>query len=119
MKVLLLLVTCLSLTACIFGQSSEVKRAEKILQNFQCNNIESNQLATSSITNFHQQALAVNKEKAATYIEQYKNGEDLFDIPLDEVVQQKYQLYKQACQALGGVSSAKEQIVIGASEENK
>ena len=40
------------------------------------------------------------------YIEQYKNGEDLFDIPLDEVVQQKYQLYLQACQALGGVAAS-------------
>ena len=110
MKLLYLLIATVSLTGCIFGKSSEVKRAEKVLQSFQCNNIESNELATSSISNFYQQSLAANKDKAASYIEQYKNGEDLFDIPLDEVVQQKYQLYKQACQALGGISTEKQPI---------
>lgn len=116
MKLFFLFIAIVSLTGCLFGQSSEVKRAEKILQSFQCGNIESNQLATSSITNFYQQTLAANKEKASTYVEQYKNGEDLFDIPLDEVVQQKYQLYKQACQALGGISSTKEPINISSAE---
>lgn len=104
MKLFLLSIVPLILTGCIFGQSNEIKRAEKLLLNFQCNNIETNQLPTSSISNFHQQTLAVNKEKVSTYIDQYKNGENLFDIPLDEVIEQKYQLYKQACQALGGVS---------------
>ncbi|EOR09269.1 MULTISPECIES: hypothetical protein [Acinetobacter] len=116
MKLLYLLIATVSLSGCIFGKSSEVKRAEKVLQSFQCNNIESNELATSSISNFYQQSLAANKDKAASYIEQYKNGEDLFDIPLDEVVQQKYQLYKQACQALGGVSTAKGTIAVKATE---
>lgn len=116
MKLFLLSIVTLSLTGCVFGQSNEIKRAEKILQNFQCNNIETSQLATSSITNFHQQTLAVNKEKVSTYIDQYKNGEDLFNIPLDEVVEQKYQLYKQACQALGGVSFPKQQITLGSAE---
>ncbi|NNP70579.1 hypothetical protein [Acinetobacter sp. Ac_5812] len=116
MKLLYLLIATVSLTGCIFGKSSEVKRAEKVLQSFQCNNIESNELATSSISNFYQQSLAANKDKAASYIEQYKNGEDLFDIPLDEVVQQKYQLYKQACQALGGVSTPKETITVATTE---
>ena len=51
-----------------------------------------------------------------SYIEQYKNGEDLFDIPLDEVVQQKYQLYIQACQALGGISTTKEPIAVASTE---
>ena len=104
MKILCVLIVIAQLTGCVFGQSSEVKRAEKILQRFQCKNVETSQLATSSINNFYQQTLAANKDKASTYIEQYKNGEDLFDIPLDEVVQQKYQLYLQACQALGGVA---------------
>lgn len=98
-------------------QSSEVKRAEKILQQFQCHNIETNQLAASSINSFYEQSMAVNKEKATSYVEQYKNGEDLFDIPLDEVVQQKYQLYKQACQALGGVASSKQMIPVNAASE--
>lgn len=116
MKLLYLLLATLSLTGCIFGKSSEVKRAEKVLQNFECNNIESSELATSSISTFYQQSLAANKEKAASYIEQYKNGEDLFDIPLDEVVQQKYQLYIQACQALGGISTTKEPIAVASTE---
>ncbi|ESK54781.1 hypothetical protein [Acinetobacter tjernbergiae] len=112
MKLFLLFTIAIGLTGCFFGKSSEIKRAEKILQAFQCKNVESNQLAPSSMSNFYQQTLAVNKEKASTYIEQYENGEDLFDIPLDEVVQQKYQLYKQACQALGGISTFKEPIDI-------
>ncbi|OZI94387.1 hypothetical protein CFN86_07145, partial [Acinetobacter baumannii] len=35
-----MLVPFVFLTGCIFGQSSEVKRAEKLLNNFQCKNIE-------------------------------------------------------------------------------
>ncbi|ENW19026.1 hypothetical protein [Acinetobacter haemolyticus] len=116
MKLFFLLVAMLTLTGCLFGKSNEVQRAEKIFQHFECSNIETNQLASSSISSFHQQSLAVNKEKASSYIEQYKNGEDLFDIPLDEVVQQKYQLYKQACQALGGISSVKQTIRIDDAE---
>ena len=116
MKLLYLLIVTVGLTGCLFGKSNEVKRAEKVLQSFQCNNIESSELANSSISNFYQQSLAVNKEKAASYIEQYKNGEDLFDIPLDEVVKQKYQLYKQACQALGGISTNKENVTVMATE---
>ncbi|KKW76623.1 MULTISPECIES: hypothetical protein [Acinetobacter] len=108
MKLFFSFVLTICLTGCVFGKSSEVKRAEKILQNFECKNIETNQVAPSSMSNFYQETLAVNKEKVSTYIEQYKNGEDLFDIPLDEVVQQKYQLYKQACQALGGISTEKQ-----------
>ena len=116
MKLFFLLAAALSLTGCIFGQSNEVKRAEKILQNFQCHNIEANQLTSSSISNFYQQTLAANKEKATHYIEQYKQGEDLFDMPLDEVVNQKYQLYQQACQALGGISSTQEKITLDSSQ---
>lgn len=109
MKFALLFIIAIGLTGCIFGQSSEIKRAEKLLQNFQCNNIEASQLASSSIINFYQQTLAVNKEKVTQYIEQYKNGDNLFKIPLDQVVEQKYQLYQQACQALGGVSTTSEE----------
>jgi hypothetical protein len=47
----------------------------------------------------------VSKEKATSYVESYKNGEELFDMPLDEVVKQQYQLYKAACDSLGGVSA--------------
>ncbi|HDV0752360.1 TPA: hypothetical protein RHI50_001889, partial [Acinetobacter baumannii] len=47
----------------------------------------------------------VSKEKATSYVESYKNGEELFAMPLDEVVEQQYQLYKAACDSLGGVSA--------------
>lgn len=116
MKFFLLFIVFISLTGCIFGKSSEVKRAEKLLKDFECKNIETSQLGASSIYNFYQQTLAANKEKASHYVEQYKNGEDLFDMPLDEVVQQKYQLYIQACQALGGISPSNQSIAIEAGE---
>ena len=45
MKILCVLIVIAQLTGCVFGQSSEVKRAEKILQRFQCNNVETSQLA--------------------------------------------------------------------------
>ncbi len=36
MKIFFVLVPFVFLTGCIFGQSNEVKRAEKLLNNFQC-----------------------------------------------------------------------------------
>ena len=105
MKIFFVLVPFVFLTGCIFGQSSEVKRAEKLLNNFQCTNIETNEISTSSINSYYQQSLAVSKEKATSYVESYKNGEELFAMPLDEVVEQQYQLYKAACDSLGGVSA--------------
>ncbi|PRN76368.1 hypothetical protein [Acinetobacter baumannii] len=105
MKIFFVLVPFVFLTGCIFGQSSEVKRAEKLLNNFQCINIETSEISTSSINSYYQQSLAVSKEKATSYVESYKNGEELFAMPLDEVVEQQYQLYKAACDSLGGVSA--------------
>ncbi len=105
MKIFCVLVPFVFLTGCIFGQSSEVKRAEKLLNNFQCKNIETSEISTSSINSYYQQSLAVSKEKATSYVESYKNGEELFAMPLDEVVEQQYQLYKAACDSLGGVSA--------------
>ncbi|MFK7013375.1 hypothetical protein Q4366_04145 [Acinetobacter baumannii] len=105
MKIFFVLVPFVFLTGCIFGQSSEVKRAEKLLNNFQCKNIETSEISTSSINSYYQQSLAVSKEKAISYVESYKNGEELFAMPLDEVVEQQYQLYKAACDSLGGVSA--------------
>ncbi|ENW4436645.1 hypothetical protein ACI8BB_002916 [Acinetobacter baumannii] len=105
MKIFFVLVPFVFLTGCIFGQSSEVKRAEKLLNNFQCKNIETSKISTSSINSYYQQSLAVSKEKATSYVESYKNGEELFAMPLDEVVEQQYQLYKAACDSLGGVSA--------------
>ncbi|EOW9578534.1 hypothetical protein ACO109_003362 [Acinetobacter baumannii] len=105
MKIFFVLVPFVFLTGCIFGQSSEVKRAEKLLNNFQCKNNETSEISTSSINSYYQQSLAVSKEKATSYVESYKNGEELFAMPLDEVVEQQYQLYKAACDSLGGVSA--------------
>ncbi|EMD7211332.1 hypothetical protein ACVEVX_002734 [Acinetobacter baumannii] len=105
MKIFFVLVPFVFLTGCIFGQSSEVKRAEKLLNNFHCKNIETSEISTSSINSYYQQSLAVSKEKATSYVESYKNGEELFAMPLDEVVEQQYQLYKAACDSLGGVSA--------------
>ncbi|MBU3084241.1 hypothetical protein [Acinetobacter seifertii] len=104
MKIFFVLVPFVFLTGCIFGQSSELKRAEKLLNNFQCKNVETSEMPTSSINSYYQQTLAVSKDKANSYVESYKNGEELFDMPLDEVVKKQYELYKAACDSLGGVS---------------
>ncbi|PSE46401.1 hypothetical protein C7G91_10135 [Acinetobacter nosocomialis] len=100
-----MLVPFVFLTGCIFGQSSELKRAEKLLNNFQCKNVETSEMPTSSINSYYQQTLAVSKDKATSYVESYKEGEELFAMPLDEVVKEQYELYKAACDSLGGVSA--------------
>lgn len=105
MKIFFVLVPFVFLTGCIFGQSSELKRAEKLLNNFQCKNVETSEMPTSSINSYYQQTLAVSKDKATSYVESYKEGEELFAMPLDEVVKNQYELYKAACDSLGGVSA--------------
>ncbi|MBR7697094.1 hypothetical protein KC100_05850 [Acinetobacter nosocomialis] len=105
MKIFFVLVPFVFLTGCIFGQSSELKRAEKLLNNFQCKNVETSEMPTSSINSYYQQTLAVSKDKATTYVESYKEGEELLAMPLDEVVKKQYELYKAACDSLGGVSA--------------
>lgn len=104
MKPLFIVASCTLLFGCALGNSSEIKQAEKMFEHFQCKNIEIHDMPRSSINTFHQQSLAVSKQKASTYIEQYKEGQTLFDMPLDEVIAQQYQLYQSACQALGGIS---------------
>jgi hypothetical protein len=105
MKSIIWLVSCILLTGCVFGTSKEIQRAEMLLTQFECNNVESTQIARSSITTFHEQALYGAKQKATSYIESYKDGETLFEIGLDEVIEQQYLIYKEACQSLGGVSA--------------
>lgn len=104
MKLLCVLASCSLLFGCALGKSTEIKRAEKMLNRFECNNIEIEDMPQSSINSFHQQSLAVSKQKASQYIEDYKNGQSSFDIPLDQVVEQQYHLYQSACQSLGGIS---------------
>ena len=77
MKTLILLAGVILLTACSLGTSREVKLAEKMLSHFQCNKIETAQMT--------------------------HNGEQLFDMPLTEVIEQQYVIYKAACQNLGGI----------------
>ena len=103
MKTLILLEGVILLTACSLGTSREVKLAEKMLSHFQCNKIETAQMTHNSITSYHEQSLASSHQKAALYVQSYKDGEQLFDMPLTEVIEQQYVIYKAACQNLGGI----------------
>lgn len=103
MKTLALILCSIILTGCVFGSSSEIKKAEAILEQFECRNIENNQLNHSPIASFHNRELSISKDKVISYIESYKAGDELFRLPLDQVVQQQYEIYKSACEALGGV----------------
>ena len=103
MKTLILLAGVILLTACSLGTSREVKLAEKMLSHFQCNKIATAQMTHTSIMSYHEQALASSHQKAALYVQSYKDGEQLFDMPLTEVIEQQYVIYKAACQNLGGI----------------
>lgn len=105
MKTLFLLSVLILLTGCALGTSREIKTAEKILNQFQCNNIETTELAHTAINIYHEQALASSKQKAIKYVQSYKMGQNLFKIPLDEVIQQQYEIYTTACESLGGIHS--------------
>lgn len=112
MKRSFLLSLFLLLTGCAIGTSGEIKSAEKLLGQFECKNIESAQLAHSPITSYHERALVLSREKASSYIDSYKSGDVLFKIPLDHVVQQQYDVYKSACEALGGVQNNPDSVTI-------
>lgn len=104
MKTLILLAGIILLTGCTLGSSRDVKHAEKMLAYFQCNKIESAQMTHSSITSFHEQSLASSRQKAESYVQSYKEGEELFDVPLTDVIKDQYLIYQEACQHLGGIS---------------
>lgn len=108
MKFYSVLLGSLMLVGCMFSNSSDIKKAEQIFENFQCNNIESTQIVRTSITSYHERALHSSKQKAENYIESYKQGEKLFTIPLSEVIEQQYLIYKEACQNLGGLQVTSE-----------
>ncbi|OTG62511.1 hypothetical protein B9T29_06895 [Acinetobacter sp. ANC 3903] len=103
MKTLILLAAIIVLTGCSLSTSRDVKHAEKMLSYFQCNNIETAQMAHSSITSYHEQSLASSRQKAESYVQSYKDGDKLFDVPLTEVVEEQYFIYQEACQHLGGI----------------
>lgn len=106
MKILILLAGIILLSGCSLTTSHEVKHAEKMLADFQCNKIETAQMAHSSITSYHEQALASSRQKAEFYVQSYKDGDELFNVPLTEVIEEQYYIYQQACQHLGGISPA-------------
>jgi hypothetical protein len=103
MKYIFMPVMVFLLTGCMFGTSSEIRKAEKLFDQFHCNNIETSQMGRSSITSFHEHKLASSKQKAQSYIQSYKQGEHLFDLPLEQVIEQQFFIYKAACQNLGGI----------------
>lgn len=103
MKFSFLIICSVILAGCTLGTSREIKKAEVILNQFECKNIEKSQLNHSAITSYHERSLSVSKEKASSYVQSYKEGEDIFLIPLDQIVQQQYDIYKSACEALGGI----------------
>lgn len=106
MKPYLALFSFCFLSACSISLSKEIKQAEKLLQYFDCQNIERDQADHSSMTNFHEQALASSKQKAQSYLESYQQGDKIFDLPLPEVIETQLQSYTAACQSLGGVLPA-------------
>ena len=103
MKFSFLIICSVILAGCTLGTSREIKKAEVILNQFECKNIEKSQLNHSAITSYHERSLSVSKEKASSYVQSYKDGEQLFDMPLTEVIEQQYVIYKAACQNLGGI----------------
>ena len=84
--------------------SGDIHRAEQQLTLFECKNIASDQLNHSPITAFHERTLSVSKDKAAQYIQQYKDESSLFNAPLAKVLQEQFIAYKAACEFLGGVT---------------
>ncbi|MFH7765287.1 hypothetical protein [Acinetobacter sp. BSP-28] len=106
MKTLILLAGIILLSGCSLTTSHEVKHAEKMLADFQCNKIETAQMAHSSITSYHEQALASSRQKAEFYVQSYKDGDELFNVPLTEVIEEQYFIYQEACLHLGGINPA-------------
>lgn len=106
------LLSLIFLTGCALSTSSEIKVAEELLNQFQCNSVDTNQLGHNPVANFHQRTLATSKDKAMEYIESYKAGDTFFEIPLQQVIQQQYSSFKSACYYLGGVTQASSEVVI-------
>lgn len=105
MKSVFSLGALLVLTGCAFGTSKEIQIAEKLISQFECKNIDTEQLTHNPITGFHQRTLSVSKDRALQYIELYKSGESPVEMPLDDMVQQQYITYKSACELLGGLTT--------------
>lgn len=85
------------------GKSREMSKAEYLLAQFECHKVESAQMAHSAITSHHQHSLGSSKQKAYAYLEHYRNGDEDANLPLLDVIEQQFDIYKAACQSLGGV----------------
>lgn len=109
MKAIVVLCSSFIISACSFNSSQDLKRAEKLLKNFQCHNIESNHMVHSAITNYHEKMLAESRHKAEDYVQHYQAGDILFNSPLSDVVEEQYSNYQNACQALGGIQPKQNQ----------
>ncbi len=103
MKLSFIFSIALLLSGCIFGTSQEIQRAEALLAQFQCQNVENHQIAHSAITTYHEQSLALSRKKAEQYIAAYKNGDYDLHLSLSNVVEEQYKKYHSVCQALGGI----------------
>lgn len=106
MKLLTALLSSILLAGCM---SNDLKKSEQLLRNFNCAKIDTAQMPHSSMTDYYQHMLYSSKTKVESYIEQYHQGEELFDLSLYEVIEQQYNLYKDACQNLGGILSEENQ----------
>ncbi|ANF81376.1 hypothetical protein A3K93_03655 [Acinetobacter sp. NCu2D-2] len=102
MKALTALCSTLILTGCF---SNDLHHAEHLLSKFHCTNIDSSQMSHGGVTQYYQQSLFSSKAKAENYVQHYKDGDSELEISLTEVVEQQYELYKAACQSLGGLTS--------------
>ncbi|NHB57711.1 hypothetical protein [Acinetobacter shaoyimingii] len=103
MKIALLFSMLFILTGCSLTTSTEIENAEEIFTHFDCKNIDNEQLSHSPLTAFHERTLAVSKDRALKYIQDYKSGE-ITDIPIENFIQEQYITYKSACELLGGVT---------------
>ncbi|WP_227552608.1 hypothetical protein [Acinetobacter albensis] len=63
----------------------------------------------TSITAYYEQSLALSRQKAESYVQSYKDGNELFDLPLTEVIEQQYIFYQAACENLGGIEPTLEE----------
>lgn len=107
MKFSFLCCAILLLSGCSLGVSQEIQTAEKLLSQFECKNLDVNAVTYSAITSYHERSLNSSKQKVTTYISDYKAGQILFDIPLQDIVKQQYLIYREACQSLGGIDPYK------------
>lgn len=107
MKFFCLVAQLLLLSACsLSNHQHEINQAELIFKQFNCQAIDLQQIQNSVLGDYHYATLTAERNTIETYIRAYKNGETLFDLPLDQVIRKKLEYYQVNCQSLGGVLAA-------------